>query len=128
MLYSTLWANKRIAFQKIWDLCKKKEAVSRNPCGIKMWNTINLCRLGDSTRYVSVCIVRDVYHNMFIGSPVHGSKTGILNPIVFHKIPTVEFESIGKKSLKSKGNIWWSLVISDWERMALIKLLVQNFC
>jgi hypothetical protein len=29
---------------------------------------------------------------MFIGSPGKGSKTGILTSIVFHKIPTVEFD------------------------------------
>jgi hypothetical protein len=45
----------------------------------------------DSTRYVAL-VVRDVYHIMITISPGNRAKTGVLNSIVFHKIPTVEFD------------------------------------
>jgi hypothetical protein len=60
-------------------------------------------------RFVNSCILlmrigsESVYHNIFVGSSGKGPTTGILNSIVFQKIPTVDFDFVAISILVCDG-------------------------
>jgi hypothetical protein len=81
------------------------------PVGLKCETreTCVYCGLEDSTRYVSVC---EFLHIDNTGSSEKWPKTGILKSIVYHKIPTVEFDLAAISVTVCDGAAKFSVMVS----------------